>query len=120
MGLPLSPAVVNQFFQRLDFSFQKAFEQVPSYYKQVATVVPSVTEQNVYSFIAMMPSLREWVGNRIVRNIAARAFTVPNKHWELTIGIDRNKFEDDTYGVYNTFMPMYAQQVAEWRDREIA
>jgi phage major head subunit gpT-like protein len=68
----------------------------------------------------MIGTLREWIGPRVVQNIAARSFAVPNKHWELTIGIDKNKFEDDTYGVFSSFLPMQAQQVAEWRDREIA
>jgi phage major head subunit gpT-like protein len=118
--MDITPASVNAYFQRLDFAFQQAFQQVPTYWSQVAGEFPSDTEQNLYPFLSMIPGLREWVGPRVINNVAARAFAVPNKHWEATYGIPRNKFLDDTYGFYAQMQPMIAQQVAEWRDRRLA
>lgn len=118
--MQINAAKIDEFFQRLDFAYSKALETVPSFWKQIATEIASNGEQNVYPFLSMIPGLREWLGPRIINNVAARAFTVPNKHWEMTNAIDRNKFEDDTYGFYTALMPMMAQQVAEWRDRELA
>lgn len=118
--MELTPASVNAFFQRLDFSFQQAFQKVPTYWSMVASEFPSDTEQNLYPFLSMIPGLREWLGPRTINNVAARAFAVPNKHWEATYGMDLNKFKDDTYGFYSQMQPMIAVQVAEWRDRRLA
>jgi phage major head subunit gpT-like protein len=116
----ITPASIDQFFQRLDFSFMEAMRAVPSFWQKLATEVPSVTEANIYPFLAGLPQVREWLGPRVLQNIALRAYTVPNKHFELTVAIDKNKFEDDTYGMYAQWMPLYAQSVAEFRDRAFA
>lgn len=116
----ITTATLDQFFQRLNFRFQQAMLEVPTFWSQIATEVPSVTEQEVYSFLAMIPTMREWLGPRQIQNVAARAFAVPNKQWESTIGIDVNKLKDDQFGMFAALMPMQAQVVAEWRDRELA
>jgi phage major head subunit gpT-like protein len=118
--MELTPANLNNFFQRLNFTFQSAFQGVPTLWNKMATVFPSDSEANIYPFLSMIPGLREWLGPRIINNVAARSFTVVNKAYEGTYAIDLNKFKDDTYGFYAQLQPMIAQQVAEWRDRLIA
>lgn len=118
--MDLTPQKLQEFFQLLDFSFQNAFKQVPTFWNQVATEIPSMAEQNVYPFLAMMPGVREWLGPRQAKNVAARTFTVVNKHFETTMEMDSNKFKDDTYGFYNQMIPNAAMQIAEFRDRELA
>jgi phage major head subunit gpT-like protein len=118
--MDITPASIQNFFTRLNFQFQNAFAGVPTFWSDVATEFPSDTGQNLYPFLSMIPGLREWVGPRVINNVAQRAYAVPNKHWEATYGIDRNQFEDDTYGFYAQMQPMIAQQVAEWRDRRLA
>lgn len=118
--MEITPASINSFFQRLNFSFQNALKQVPTFWNQIATEFPSDTEQNLYPFLSMVPGLREWIGPRTFNNIAARAYAVPNKHWEASYEMDLNKFRDDTYGFYAQLQPMIAIQVAEWRDRRLA
>jgi phage major head subunit gpT-like protein len=118
--MEITPASINGFFQKLNFSFQSAFQQVPTFWNMIASEFPSDTEQNLYPFLSMIPGLREWIGPRVFNNVAARAFAVANKHWEASYAIDLNKFKDDTYGFYAQMQPMIAQQVAEWRDRRMA
>lgn len=118
--MDITPTAINNFFTRLNFQFQGAMEGVPTFWNKVATEFPSDTSQNLYPFLSMIPGLREWIGPRVINNVAARSFAVANKHWEATYGIDRNQFEDDTYGFYSAMLPMVAQQVAEWRDRRLA
>jgi phage major head subunit gpT-like protein len=118
--MELTTPVLQQFFQLLDFSFQNYMKQVPSFYDQVATVMPSATEQNVYPFLAMYPGVKEWVGPRVVNNLASRSFVVVNKHWETTMGMDKNKFADDTFGFYSKGTEVAAIQIAEFRDRRVA
>ena len=86
--------------------FQKAFEAAPVHYLEVATEVPSTTKQEVYPWLGQNTKFREWLGDRAIQNLNAHSFTIKNKHFENTVAIDRDDFEDDTYGIYS---PMIGQ-----------
>lgn len=80
--------------------FQNAYETTPITYDQIVTPVPSTTKQELHAWLGKITKFREWVGDRVVQNLATHGFTVVNKHFENTLGISRDDFEDDTYGLY--------------------
>ena len=118
--MEITPTSLQTFFQGLNFQFRDMYSKTPTFWSQVASEIPSSSEANIYPFLSMIPGLREWVGPRVVNNAALRAYILTNKHWEDTIAVDRNKLEDDQYGFYGAIAGMLGQQVAEWRDRELA
>lgn len=118
--MEITPASLNVFFQGLNFQYRDMYAKTPTYWANVATEIPSSSEANIYPFLSMIPGLREWVGARVVNNAALRSYVLVNKHWESTISVDRNKLKDDQYGFYGAIAGMLGQQVAEWRDRELA
>ncbi len=69
-------------------------------FAKVATTVPSTTAENRYGWLNKLPGLREWIGDRVVHGISESEYSVRNKDWELTIGVDRNSIEDDNLGIY--------------------
>lgn len=66
----------------------------------IAMNVPSAGPSETYDFIEGWPMLREWLGPRVVKSLAAHGYTVVNKKWESTIGVKREDIEDDRLGVY--------------------
>lgn len=86
--------------------FQQTFDATPVNYLKVATEVPSTTKQEVYPWLGQNTKFREWVGERVIQNLAAHSFTIRNKHFENTVSIDKDDFEDDSYGIYT---PVIAQ-----------
>lgn len=80
--------------------YQDGFAGVTPQWEQVATQVPSNTREEKYGWLGSLPMLREWIGDRQVRNIAAATYAIRNKDWEMTVSVQRNDIEDDTYGVY--------------------
>jgi phage major head subunit gpT-like protein len=85
-------------------AFKNGFSRVTPDWTQIATRIPSGSESNIYAFLGQFPRLREWLGDRQVKDLAAHAYTVTNKPFEATVGVDRDAIEDDTYGVYSTLM----------------
>ncbi len=81
-------------------TFQSAFESAASTYQRIAMVVPSTTSAENYGWLGAFPSFREWVGDRVIQNLRQHDFTVRNRDFELTVGVDRNSVEDDQYGIY--------------------
>lgn len=96
--------------------FNKAFEGVTPLYTEIATVTPSTTDSETYAWLGDIPGMREWIGDREIQNITASDYTIKNKDFELTIGIDRNAIEDDKIGLYNPSVQMLGQSAAAHPD----
>lgn len=100
--------VTNATLTAMRVAFSKVFEQgkvrAKPQYLQVATVVPSTTKSNTYGWLGQWPGFREWIGDRVINSMKEHAYTVQNKDFESSVGVDRNDIEDDNLGVYN---PMF-------------
>lgn len=80
--------------------FQKAFGAVPTMRDRVAKTVNSTTGSNVYGWLKGITGMREWLGARVIDNLSEAAYTILNKSFEKTIGVDRDHIEDDQLGLY--------------------
>ena len=60
-----------------------------------AMVVPSTGKENDYSWLSRFPKMREWIGDKVVKALAAFNYTIRNKDWEATVEVERNDIEDD-------------------------
>lgn len=116
----LTPAALQFAFNMFDLRLQAGYTLANSWYQNVATEVPSNTEQNVYGWIGKLPKMREWTGERFMNNPAARSYTLVNKTYEDTIKIPREKFEDDQYGIYMPSLDLLGQEAKVLPDRLIA
>jgi phage major head subunit gpT-like protein len=81
-------------------------------WSKVAMEVPSTNKGNDYGWLGKLPRVREWIGDRVIQNLAAHGFTILNKDWELTIGVSRNDVEDDNLGVYNPLFQSMGNEMA--------
>lgn len=92
--------------------FNKAFGEAKPLYTRVASVTPSSTESENYTWLGDIPGMREWIGDREIQNLTGSDYTIKNKPFELTIGVDRDKIEDDKIGLYNVNVQMMGQSAA--------
>lgn len=81
-------------------AFQRGLGRAVSQRAIVATEVPSGTGQNEYGWLGKFPRMREWLGDRVINQMAAFKYAIANKDWESTIEVDRNDLEDDNIGIY--------------------
>lgn len=91
---------LNAMYNGFKAAFVKAFAGVQPVWASVATLVPSTAKTENYGWLGQMPRLREWVGDRQVKSIAASGYAITNKKFESTIGVPREDIEDDGYGVF--------------------
>lgn len=118
--MEITPSSLAAFFQNLRTDFQSSYVNAPTFYQQVSTTVPSTSEQNVYGWMDFLPQLRQWVGERYVRNVVARSMTATNILFEDTIEVPRTKLEDDQYGLYSVRAAMLGRAAALWPDVQVA
>ena len=99
--------------------FNRAFEGVTPLYTQIATTTPSTTDSETYAWLGDIPGMREWIGDREIQNLSASDYTIKNKDFELTVGVDRNAIEDDKIGLYNPSVEMLGESAAAHPDELI-
>lgn len=81
-------------------AFQGGFDGVAPAYTRIATTVNSTTAENEYGWLGQLPGFREWIGDRVVNNIATHGYTIRNRKFEQTVSVDRDHIEDDNIGIY--------------------
>lgn len=112
----ITPGIIRALRTQFNGSFQSAFSDAPVYHDRLATVVPSSTRSNTYGWMAKIPKIREWIGERVVHRLAGRGFEIVNKDFELTVGVDRNDIEDENLGIYTPLMQQMGAEAKKHPD----
>jgi phage major head subunit gpT-like protein len=86
--------------------FQRGLAMAPLLRDRVAMTVRSTTFESRYGWLRKMPGMREWIGARVVDNVAEASYSIANRHFEKTVSVDRNDIEDDNLGQY---APMFTE-----------
>ena len=108
--------VINALTTSLKKVFDAAFEAASSEWDQVAMEVPSSGASNTYAWIDKFPKLRKWIGDKVVKQLSAHAYTIINDDFEATVEIDRNDIEDDNLGIYKPQTQMAGESSKQWAD----
>lgn len=96
--------------------FNKVFAETETNYEKVATIVPSTGATESYQWLGTLPKLRQWVGDRIIRNISNYEYTIKNKPFEATMSIDKYDMEDDKLGIYKPQVESLAEAAKQFPD----
>ncbi|MAY75228.1 MAG: head protein [Phycisphaerae bacterium] len=99
-------------------NFQDAFTATRpnADFTRVATVINSTSKSETYGWLGKFPKMREWVGDRVIKDMEAKGYTITNKDFEATVGVDRNDIEDDNLGVYGPLMQEMGVSAAQQPD----
>lgn len=74
--------------------------EVQSNVSKVAMIVPSSGPAEKYGWMANMPRMRKWLGDRVLNNVSGADFTIKNEKFESTVVVSASDIEDDTLGQY--------------------
>jgi Mu-like prophage major head subunit gpT len=82
------------------------------FYPRIATVMPSDGADENYGFMGDMPGVREWVGDRIFKELRAGEYRIQNKTWEDSLKIDRHALDDDRLRMYGPYLENLGAEAA--------
>jgi len=106
IGPVINRSTLNDTTRGFKAVFTRAFQNASSYSGDLAMRVDSNTRQEEYRWLGAIPGLREWLGDRAVKDLAENGFTIKNRDFEATVSVDRNDIEDDNIGIY---APLFSQ-----------
>lgn len=96
----INQASLEGIYRSFKTIFNQAFDAAESLWPLVAMEVPSEGRSVDYKWLGAFPMMREWVGDRVVKDLTAFHYEIVNKDFESTVEVDRNDIEDDQIGVY--------------------
>lgn len=112
----LNRANLSVLFQGFKLAFQQAFDGAPSYWQQIATLVPSNTSEEAYPWLGQTTQFREWIGERVYQSLKLHGYRIKNKTFENTTTVPRDAIEDDQYGVFSPMIRQLGQDSKEHPD----
>ena len=89
-------------------------------WRLLATIIMSSTKSNTYGWLGAFPQMREWVGDRVIKDMAEFAYQIVNKKYESTLGVDRTDIEDDNLGQYRVLAREMADEFERFMNRNVA
>lgn len=105
--MQITPASLAALQQGFNAAFLQGFGSAAPTWNLVAMRVPSTARAENYAWMKELPGMREWIGQRVVNNLESAIAQLVNKHYEHTIGVDKNDIADDRLGIY---APMFSMQ----------
>jgi len=97
----INQANLSGIYKSFNTVFNQAFDGAQSKWPLVAMEVPSTGNSVDYTWLCDMPMMREWLGDRVIKDLSAFHYELTNKDYEVTIEVDRNDIEDDQIGIYS-------------------
>ena len=112
LGLIVNTQTLAAIFKAFSTIFNQAFQGVMPEWSKIAMRVPSMSAENLYAWLGSFPKMREWVGDRHIKNLKTHDYTIVNKDYELTIEVPRNAIADDQIGVFNPIVAEFGRSAA--------
>lgn len=107
----------NANLRTLDVGFKAAFADGfatgPTDHQRLMMDVSSDTASEEYGWLGQFPGLRKWVGEMVYDGIEAHGYSIVNDKYVGGIEIDRDKIEDDKFGVYAPIMREMGRAAAD-------
>jgi len=110
---------LQSLFTGFNTKFNAAFEAAPSQFRLVSMEAPSAAREETYAWLGQFARMREWIGQRNIRNLSLHSYTLKNKTFEDTVSIPRTDIEDDKFGIFNPVVSEMGRSAAMHPDELI-
>ena len=96
----INKANLDELFFNLKRTYDRHWEDTEAQWPKIAMLIESMSARNEYKWLSKFPRMREWIGEKVIKQFEGFEYTIVNKDWEATISVDRNDIEDDNLGIY--------------------
>lgn len=118
--MELTQASLDIIFRQAELKFGQALAATPTWYEKIATVFPTTTRQVDYGWMARIPTMRKWIGDRQLQAIATHVRSVINEPYEDTLALEARDVRDDQFGLFNMALTYLTGTAAKQPDYMIA
>ncbi len=105
----INQATLVGLYKTFSTIFNQALATAESMIDLVAMRSPSGGRSTGYPWLGNFPMMREWIGDRVIKDLSAFHYEIFNKPFEATVEVDRDDIDDDQVGVYTPMFQGLAQ-----------
>lgn len=105
----VNQAAMSGIYKTFSTIFNQALSTAESMVDLVAMRTPSGGRSVDYKWLGNFPGMREWIGDRVIKDLSGFHYEIVNKPFESTVEVDRDDVEDDQIGVYTPMIQGLAQ-----------
>ena len=91
---------LDEIFFNLKAEYDRHWEDTVALWPKFAMLIGSMSRENQYKWLSKFPRMREWIGDKTIKQFEGFSYTIRNKDWEATVEVDRNDIEDDMVNIY--------------------
>jgi len=102
----LLPGIRDLFFETYNVI------RAQSNWAPLVMTVDSNKDIETYAWLGQVPKMQEWLSERQIKSMNESKYTLTNKLFESTLGIDRTAIEDDQYGQIRIKVRALAEEAA--------
>lgn len=112
----INQAALAGIYKTFNTLFNEAFDGAPSQWPVVAMEAPVSAKESDYKWLGAYPMMREWVGDRVIKDLSAFEYAIKNKPFEATIEVERYDIEYDQIGLYRPMIQGLAASAKQHPD----
>ncbi len=116
MSRVITPELLAAAQRGFNTSFQKGFAGYTAMYTSLATIINSSAGEETYGWLGDIPKLREWIGDRQIRSLTSKGYSIKNRKFEGGFAVSRDDIEDDKLGLYAPRFEMLGQSASQHPD----
>lgn len=110
------PYLRQAVYTSLDTKYLEIFQSTPSFADKIATRVNSTSRATRHAWLSQIGPLVEYVGEKPVEQVSARAYVITNKKYGKVLEIPEEDIDDDQIGIYGNLAGMLGAQAKKWPD----
>ena len=109
-------------FRQSEIRFQEANKAEPQWAVPggFIDVIPTKTRIVDMAWMSRLPTMRQWVGPRVVNAASTHTKRIVNQAYELSLGLSQDDVEDDQLGILAISIKQMAEQTAKLKDHSLA
>jgi phage major head subunit gpT-like protein len=119
MARPITAVLLALLFTGFKTNYRGGFAGVEPDWQKIATKINSSTAEERYDWLNEWPAIRKWIGERVLKELAASTYTVVNEPFESTVRVKRDNVEDDRVGIYAPMFEELGRSTAVFPDELI-
>lgn len=89
--------------------FNELRNAADNWWRDLFTIVPSDSQEENFNWMIGNPSMREWIGDRLIKSVSQASFKITAKEWEATISVLRSQIIYDKLSQVR----LYIQQLGQ-------
>jgi phage major head subunit gpT-like protein len=113
----VTQALLNNLRTGFKTDFQRGIDKVEPSYLKFSTKVGSSTKIETYGWLGDFPRFRKWVGPKVIKRMAEKAYKLVNDAFEVTRGIKKHDIEDDNLGLWGPMIEGWGEEAQALPDR---